>query len=547
MWALLRAVLSFLLCLAIAAFAFPAVFRYLCQLQGNKLRRFSKDRRELLLAQTANEQKAFLKQQKKALKHEGWEAIGSTSPGPGSGGFDGFIGFFHPFCNAGGGGERVLWEAIRATQQRWPKAICVVYTGDQDVDKSKMLQNVRKRFDISLHPPNVHFLYLTKRYLVEGSTWPRFTLAGQSLGSLILGWEAFKTFVPDIFFDTMGYAYVLWLSSLLFPSVPTGAYVHYPTISTDMLDSLSDGGRGIHAGAASGWQSHAKKDYWRLFAWTYSYVGRTIDVVLTNSTWTQFHIQSLWAPSDSKATSNTTVLFPPVSVSSITSSIPILDRKTESQRHPHLLYIAQFRPEKNHELIIRSFAALVKRHPKLSGYASQKPKLILVGSVRPGDEKSIYKLRILARELGLVSENPKDFQHVEFKSDAPWPVLLDYMRTCTIGVNGMWAEHFGIGVVEYQAAGLISVVNGSGGPRLDIVVPMTEEGEGGKGETGFHAGTEEEYTRGFEKALSLGVQERVEMRQRARRSAERFSSERFEKGWVRAVEKLVKVRGERVR
>ena len=26
------------------------------------------------------------------------------------------VGFFHPYCNAGGGGERVLWCAVRAIQ-----------------------------------------------------------------------------------------------------------------------------------------------------------------------------------------------------------------------------------------------------------------------------------------------------------------------------------------------------------------------------------------------------------------------------------------------
>ena len=44
--------------------------------------------------------------------------------------------------NAGGGGERVLWGAIDATQHRWPKAICVVYTGDHDVDKTAILSRV---------------------------------------------------------------------------------------------------------------------------------------------------------------------------------------------------------------------------------------------------------------------------------------------------------------------------------------------------------------------------------------------------------------------
>jgi alpha-1,2-mannosyltransferase len=28
------------------------------------------------------------------------------------------VGLFHPYCNAGGGGERVLWVAVRALQRR---------------------------------------------------------------------------------------------------------------------------------------------------------------------------------------------------------------------------------------------------------------------------------------------------------------------------------------------------------------------------------------------------------------------------------------------
>lgn len=137
--------------------------------------------------------------------------------------------------NAGGGGERVLWAAIRATQKRWPKAVCVIYTGDHDVDKAAILKRVKDRFNIHLHPPTIHFLYLTTRSWVLASTWPRFTLLGQSLGSLVLAYDAFALLVPDIFIDTMGYAFALALSSLFFPDVPTGAYVHYPTISTDML------------------------------------------------------------------------------------------------------------------------------------------------------------------------------------------------------------------------------------------------------------------------------------------------------------------------
>lgn len=62
--------------------------------------------------------------------------------------WDGIVGLFHPFCNAGGGGERVLWAAIRATQKRWPKAKIVVYTGDHEVTKDQILSRVKVRGSI---------------------------------------------------------------------------------------------------------------------------------------------------------------------------------------------------------------------------------------------------------------------------------------------------------------------------------------------------------------------------------------------------------------
>jgi alpha-1,2-mannosyltransferase len=63
-------------------------------------------------------------------------------------------------------------------------------------------------------------------------------------------------------------------------------------------------------------------------------------------------------------------------------------------------------------------------------------------------------------------------ENVEFLCEAPWPQMLEWMGRASVGVNGMWNEHFGIGVVEYQAAGLVSVVNDSGGPKIDIVIDV---------------------------------------------------------------------------
>jgi alpha-1,2-mannosyltransferase len=268
----------------------------------------------------------------------------------------------------------------------------------------------------------------------------------------------------------MGYSFTLWLSKLLFPNVPTGAYVHYPTISTDMLESLdsTSAEQGVNAGAGKGTFGKLKKKYWHLFAYLYSRTGANIDVVMTNSSWTQSHIRSLWGPIRAKKdVGDITVVFPPVAVEEMEECIPV-SPESEANRLPHLLYIAQFRTEKNHHLIVKSFSLLLTKPPfsNLPPKSPKRPKLVLVGSVRDDDDKKrVYKLRLLANELQIKDD-------VEFVCDASWPQVLGHLGSASVGVNGMWNEHFGIGVVEYQAAGLISVVNDSGGPRGDIVVDI---------------------------------------------------------------------------
>lgn len=262
----------------------------------------------------------------------------------------------------------------------------------------------------------------------------------------------------------MGYAFALGFSKWLFHDVPTGAYVHYPTISTDMLSSLdsTNTDQGLHAGKGAGTAGKAKKIYWELFAKLYSVVGASIDVVMTNSTWTNQHIMSLWGPWRKEYRMGKAVtVYPPVAVEELEHEVEVSEA-SEKKREPIMLYIAQFRPEKNHQLVLSSFAEFLQ-----SGSASAKDaKLVLVGSVRDdGDSKRVYELRLLANEL-------KIKERVEFHLDASWPEILEWLQKASVGVNGMWNEHFGIGVVEYQAAGLISVVHDSAGPKMDIVVDV---------------------------------------------------------------------------
>ena len=475
----------------------PPALPLVGRLIGDPIRSKTQQRRDLLLQRAATESnkpkveygEPKTKGSSSTSLDDEWENVNEGAKTPSSSstdnrrrhadeGYTGVIGFFHPFCNAGGGGERVLFAAILATQQKYPNALCVVYTGDHDASKEQILTNAQNRFNIALSPARVAFLYLSTREYVLPSKWPHFTLLGQSIGSLVLGWDAFNLLTPDIFVDTMGYAFTLALCKWLFPSVPTGAYVHYPTISTDMLSSLHDevSGRGLNAGLGKGLQGQAKQWYWELFAKLYSWVGGTVDVVMTNSTWTQRHISSLWGPVRRKRNMqyDISVVYPPCAVEELQSKIP-LDEGSEKQRTRNLLYIAQFRPEKMHQDVIDAFATFLKTSADLFADGLPKPKLILAGSVRDDhDEKRVYMLRLQAQEI-------KD--SVQFMVNAKWPQILDLLSSCSVGVNGMWNEHFGIGVVEYQAAGLISVVNDSGGPKEDIVVDV----DGGPtGESGQH-------------------------------------------------------------
>ncbi|KAI4171723.1 MAG: hypothetical protein LQ346_008712 [Caloplaca aetnensis] len=532
LWTLLASLL------AISCSAY--ICRWLLQTTvGWSLRRRSRARRTLLLARVKVEESQHQLSTRQSPKSDDgeWEKVEKSTEGSARTGqeandeWEGIIGFFHPFCNAGGGGERVLWAATKATQKRWPKAVCVVYTGDHEAAKDEILESVQNRFSIRLHPPTVVFLYLSTRHYVLSSTWPRFTLLGQSLGSLILAYDAFSLLVPDIFIDTMGYAFSLALSKTVFPSIPTGAYVHYPTISTDMLGSLDASptlGKGLNAGAGQGLRGSLKKRYWRLFARLYGWAGGSVDVVMANSSWTASHIRTLWKSRAKRPEAHpVSVVFPPCAVGEIVRSVRLDAESEKNTRTPTILCIAQFRPEKNHTLLLRSFARFL--HSRSDATDQQRtPHLLLIGSVRDAhDATRVYDLRLLAHELHLTPS------HVTFLTDAPFPTVLSHLATASIGVNTMWNEHFGIGVVEYMAAGLIPVVNDSGGPKMDIVIEWDNE------QTGYKASTEEEYAAAFEAVLSMDDGERLRMRRRAQDRALAFGERTFEAGWIREVGRLV--------
>ncbi len=103
-----------------------------------------------------------------------------------------------------------------------------MYTGDVDASQEDILKKAKERFNVDLLRP-VRFVFLKKRKWVEARTYPCFTLLGQSLGGAVLGVEALWKCTPDVFLDTMGYAFALPIFRFL-GGCAVGSYVHYPVI-----------------------------------------------------------------------------------------------------------------------------------------------------------------------------------------------------------------------------------------------------------------------------------------------------------------------------
>jgi alpha-1,2-mannosyltransferase len=94
----------------------------------------------------------------------------------------------------------------------------------------------------------------------------------------------------------------------------------------------------------------------------------------------------------------------------------------------------------------------------------------------------------------------------------------------------MWNEHFGIGIVEMMAAGLIVIAHNSGGPKSDIVVPLpygTNCTATTTMTTGFLASTVHEYAERIHTIMSMESNEIETIRNNAATSAKRFTDDVF--------------------
>ncbi len=319
--------------------------------------------------------------------------------------------------------------------------------------------------------------------------------------------------VPDVFFDTTGCAFTFPVAKFMF-GCRVFSYTHYPTISTDMLNVVYERRPTYNNDAAialSATKNYAKLLYYVLFSIIYGIVGSMVDFVMVNSSWTCGHIRNIWrfAPPPE-------ILYPPCDASGF-SALPI------SSREPIVLSIGQFRPEKDHSLQIRAFADFASRED-----APADVRLVLLGGVRDeSDEARVTELRALCEELGVTDQ-------VEFVLNKPYSVLKSYLSRASVGLHTMWNEHFGIGVVEMMAAGLITVAHDSGGPKADIIRPL--DGDPDR-VTGYLASTSTQYADRLHEIFSSDEETLGKIRRDARIASMKFDDAVF----IERLDELLKI------
>lgn len=301
------------------------------------------------------------------------------------------------------------------------------------------------------------------------------------------------------------------------------AYVHYPTISSDMIQRLSEASfNNAERIARFSLLSYIKLAYYRVFAVAYWMAGQSADVVMVNSTWTYNHMAELWG-SDSIS-----IVYPPCGeVDKYESTLQ--DDFLFAENKKRILSIAQFRPEKNHTLQLLALRRLFDDQPD----RRDEVELVLVGSDRGGrDRGEIVRILDRAAELKL------DRDSVSMSINVTEQQLKQHRRGALIGIHSMRDEHFGISIVESMAAGLIMIAHNSGGPKLDILARSKTDNAAAP--PGFLCDTAASYAATIEKILRMDDAQLDSIRKAARQRASAFSDEIFDANFSAAFQPVLR-------
>eukprot|EP00768_Dysnectes_brevis_P001447 gnl/Dysnectes_brevis/1372_a1542_2459.p1 GENE.gnl/Dysnectes_brevis/1372_a1542_2459~~gnl/Dysnectes_brevis/1372_a1542_2459.p1 ORF type:complete len:471 (-),score=59.29 gnl/Dysnectes_brevis/1372_a1542_2459:40-1452(-) len=407
---------------------------------------------------------------------------------------DNSIGIFHPHAANRGGGERVLWCCISSLQRNFPHNKVVLFSGD-DMTSEDYQKQAFACFGIKLEPFEV--VRIKNRHKLDPSCYPRLTIIRQLLAPVPLMYNAVASRAVRAIVDTMGVPFAFPLARAMGAAVVS--YTHYPPISTDMIERVEQREGGItntQAITRSGLLTKAKAAYYKMLWRVYRNAMRNTWTA-GNSSWTCGHLTRLKAVLAAPLAR----IYPPCPTDHL--------RHLAVEREGKLvLSIGQFRPEKDHIRQIRVFAELHRLH----GSA----RLVCVGSVR--DEGDAQRLAAAQAEAVRLEVDDS----VEFKANIPYKDLIALLGQAKIGLHTMVAEHFGISIVEFQAAGVIPVTHMSGGPLMDIVL----------GRLGRCCETDEDFVSAMDEILSMDDHAFRELQTECRAHSMTFSEESFERAFA---------------
>lgn len=431
------------------------------------------------------------------------------------------IGIFHLYCSSGGGGERVLWHTVRILLDRYPTYTIYIYTQKDLYDDSlQILSKARDLFKIDLLSDGraierLEFVPLSLSSLVEAKKYPFLTLLMQNFMSILVAIQAAYYIIPEVYLETIGFTYTLPVFK--FSGSTVIAYVHYPTISSDMIHNVLTSSHAAFNNreifVRSSFMRRVKLIYYKTLAYLYGFAGRRADLVMVNSSWTKKHIESLWKISAK-------VVYPPCDVDSFKSLK--LDRfgVPNNKKGINVISIAQFRPEKNHEMQIEAFDMF------LNSTNCPESRLTLYGGCRDdSDHKRVKYLKDLIHRLDLSSR-------VDIIVNASFEKLLDGLREADAAIHTMANEHFGIVILEFMAAGLITVAHNSGGPKADIIDNEVD---------GYLASEMEDFADTLEQIRRMSCVERQMIRTRAVKKSDQFSVRVFESSFIKLADKYFTV------
>ncbi|OUM60846.1 glycosyltransferase family 4 protein, partial [Piromyces sp. E2] len=291
------------------------------------------------------------------------------------------------------------------------------------------------QFNLTIPEEKINFIKLKTWKLTVAETYPVVRLLFQNIFSIITGLEALIKLRPDIFVETVGFGFINPIAKVFF-RCHVVSYVHYPTISEDMIQRVVDRVEDVTNSqkiTSNKYLSTIKYLYYLVMLRLYSEVGLYTDAIMTNSSWTNNHIVKTW-----RVPEKTFIVYPPCD-SSYLSTFDITNK-----RERRIISVAQFRPEKSHHVQIEAYAKLLEKHPEYRTDSSKTAKLVVIGGCRnEGDEKIVENLKSLIKKYDL-----EDF--VTILTNLPYKELCEYFKTSLIGIHTMKDEHFGISNIEFM-------------------------------------------------------------------------------------------------